>query len=191
MFKADQFAARTGRALVTFITIRWALTAQGETPDINKRFSELLNAFRIWASRRGFEWAAIGVHENPPSQAPSFNSHILASIPESLRVDAEQWLVKQLGGSAGAVHSRPRVRAGEADETLDYMCKAADPQTARAFRLIKKQGWKRNQGKVNFQRSTVSRNINAAAIAAWKTCGTIKRGAGEFRDQYARARKAA
>jgi len=194
LIRADLFATRTGRALITFITIRWALTAQRET-NINKRWSDLLNAFRIWASRHGFEWAAIGVHENPPSQAPSFNSHILASIPESLRVAATEWLMKQLGGSAGAVHSRPRVLPGKADETVSYMCKATDFLTAKRFNLIRPQGWKFNQGIVPFRRCTVSRNIGTAAIAAWKKSGefsgSIKTGRGEFRNQYTRARKAA
>jgi hypothetical protein len=189
LIRADLFATRTGRALITFITIRWALTAHGET-NINKRWSDLLNAFRGWASRHGFEWAVIGVHENPPSQAPSFNSHLLASIPESLRVAATEWLVKQLGGSAGAVDIRPRVLPGCADETLSYMLKGTDYLTAKRFNLIRPQGWKFDQGKVPFRRCTVSRNINAAAIAAWKS-GTIKKAAGEFRDQNARVRKAA
>ena len=189
LIRADLFATRTGRALITFITIRWALTAERET-NINKRWSDLLNAFRGWASRHGIEWAAIGVHENPPSQAPSFNSHILASIPESLRVAATEWLVKQLGGSAGAVHSRPRVCQGKADETVSYMCKGTDYLTAKRFNLIRKQGWKFNQGIVPFRRCTVSQNIGTAAIAAWKS-GTIKTGRGEFSNQYTRARKAA
>lgn len=191
LFDADKLATRTRRHLGTFATIRWAETALGETPNINRRWTDLLNAARNWASRRGIEWAAIGVHENPPSQAPSFNSHLLCNIPGSLHLAFTEWLMKQLGGSPGAVHIRPRECPGwEADETLDYMCKGTDPQTARAFRLIKKQGWKRNQGVVPFRRCTVSQNINTAAIAAWKA-GTIKRRSGEFREQYARARQVA
>jgi hypothetical protein len=189
LIQADQFAARTRRRLTTFISIRWALTEHGEA-RINTRWSTLLNAFRGWATRHGFEWAAIGVHENP-SPAPSFNSHLLASIPESQRVAATQWLVKQLGGSAGAVHSRPRVCPGEADETLSYMLKGTDYLTAKRFNLIRKQGWKFDQGIVPFRRSTTSRNINASAREVWKgqsvEFSDAKKGAGEFRDQYTRA----
>lgn len=192
LFQADQLATRTGRHAGTFITLRWAETALGETADINKRFAFLLNAARIWADRHGIEWTAIAVHENPPpADKPTFNTHILCNIPESLRLAFMEWLMKRLGGSAGAVHSRPRVCPGwEADETLGYMCKGTDPQTARSFRLVKKHGWKRNQGHVPFQRCTVTRNINARR---WQFSDTIKTGISEFRDQYpqARAREAA
>lgn len=189
LIRADLFATRTGRALITFITIRWALTALGEA-NINRRWSELLNAFRIWAKRRGFEWSAIGVHENPPSAEPSFNSHLLASIPADLREAAVEWLRKQLGGSDGAVDIRARVCPGCADETLSYMLKGTDYLTAKRFNLIRPQGWKFDQGIVPFRRCTISQNINAHAIAAWKS-GTIKKPTPEFRYQYARARKAA
>lgn len=189
LIQADLFATRTGRHLGTFISIRWAFTAQGEA-NINRRWAALLNAFRIWASRRRFEWAAIGVHENPPSTEPSFNSHLLANIPADLREAAVEWLMKQLGGSAGAIHIRPRVCPGQVDETLSYMLKGTDYLTAKRFNLIRSQGWKFDQGKVPFRRFTTSRNINAASIAAWKA-GTIKRGAGEFRTALTRARKAA
>jgi len=190
LIRADQFATRTGRHPGTFITLRWAETALGEA-NINRRFSALLNAARIWASRRGIEWTALAVHENPPSEKPAFNTHVLCNIPGNLHLAFTEWLMKQLGGSAGAIDTRPRVCPGKADETLSYMLKGTDYLTAQRFNLIRPQGWKYDQGIVPFRRCTVSRNIGTAAIAAWKTCGTIKRGAGEFRDQYARARKAA
>lgn len=194
LIRADRFATRTGRALITFITIRWALTARGEA-NINGRFSDLLNALRIWASRRGIEWAAIAVHENPPSDEPAFNTHVLCNIPGTLHLAFTEWLVKQLGGSAGAIHIRPRMCPGCADETLSYMLKGTDYLTAKRFNLIRPQGWKYDQGIVPFRRCTVSRNIGTAAIAAWKAAGeipgTIKKAAPEFRDQYARVRKAA
>jgi hypothetical protein len=188
LLKADHMAARIGKPLTTFITIRWAHTEHGES-NINRRWSELLNGFRIWASRQGFEWTAVGVHENPPSIEPAFNSHLLANIPESLRLAAAQWLVKQVGGKAGAIHTRPRTcRGWEADETLHYMLKGCDYLTAQYFSLIKKHGWKFDQGIVPFRRSTTTRNINATARAEFSD--TYKKGIPEFRDQYARARAA-
>lgn len=193
LMRADQFATRTGRHPGTFITLRWALTALREV-SINRRWSALLNALRIWATRHGFEWTAIGVHENPPPEG-SFNSHLLCNIPADLREAAADWLRKQLGGLDSAVDIRPRVLPGCADETLSYMLKGTDYLTAKRFKLIGTQGWKFDQGKVPFRRCTVSRNINAAAIAAWKQAGefsgTIKKAAGEFRDQSTRSRKAA
>ena len=151
----------------------------------------MLNAARQWLSRRGIEWTAIAVHENPPSDKPAFNTHILCNIPSTLHMAFTEWLVKQLGGSAGAIHIRPRVCPGwEADETRSYMLKGCDYLTAKRFDLIRPQGWKFDQGIVPFRRCTVTRNINAAAIAAWKS-GTPKGGSREFRDQYTRARKAA
>lgn len=195
LIQADQFATLTGRHLGTFITIRWAETALGEV-NINRRFTSLLNAARIWASRRGIEWAALAVHENPRSEKPAFNTHVLCNIPGNLHLAFTEWLVKQLGGSPVAVHVRPRMCPGwNADETLSYMLKGTDYATAKHFHLIRKQGWKFNQGEVPFRRCTVSRNIGTAAIAAWKAAGefsdTIKKAAPEFRDQYARVRKAA
>jgi hypothetical protein len=195
LIQADQLATRTGRHLGTFATIRWDETALGEV-SINRRFSDLLNAARQWALRRGIEWAAIAVHENPPSAKPAFNSHLLCNIPGNLHLAFTEWLMKQLGGSAGAIHIRPRMCPGwNADETLSYMLKGTDFATAKHFHLIRKQGWKHNQGIVPFRRCTVSRNIGTAAIAAWKAAGEfsdiIKKAAPEFRDQYARVRKAA
>jgi len=179
LIRADQFATRTGRHLCTFVTVRWAETTLGEAA-INRRFSAVLNASRIWASRRGIEWAAISVHENPPAASPAFNSHVLCSIPASQLAPFAAWLVKQLGGTNGAVHVRPRTLPGwDADETLSYCLKGTDFQTAKHFRLITKKGWKHDQGIVPFRRCTVTRNLSSAAIAAWK--------AGEFRYQYARA----
>jgi hypothetical protein len=187
LLKADHMAARIGQPLTTFITIRWAHTEQGES-NINRRWSDLLNSFRIWASRHGFEWTAVGVHENPPSIEPAFNSHLLANIPESLRLAAAQWLVKQVGGKAGAIHTRPRTcRGWEADETLHYMLKGCDYLTAQYFSLIKKHGWKFDQGIVPFRRSTTTRNINATARREFS--GAVKRGGPEFRHQYARTRE--
>ena len=167
LIRADQFATRTGRHLGAFVTVRWAETAQGETA-INRRFSSLLNAARLWASRRGIEWTAIGVHENPPSTMPAFNTHLLCNIPIARLVTFGEWLRKQLGGSAGAVHIRPRSCPGfAADETLSYALKGTDYATVKHLRLISKRGWKHAQGIVPFRRCTVTRNLNPAAIAAW------------------------
>lgn len=182
LIQADQHAARIGKPLTAFGSIRWEHTAQGKT-NINRRWSALLNAFRIWAGRNDFEWTAIGVHENPDDK---FNSHLLCNIPNGLLGAAEDWLVKQLGGSAGAVHLRPRVCPGwEADETLRYMLKGCDPQTARRYGISY-----RNQGIVPFRRCTTTRNINLNARRAGHFSGTAKTGLPEFRDQYARARAA-
>lgn len=181
LFAADRFASKIGLRLTTFITIRWALTAHGEA-DIRGRWKALLNGLRIWADRQGFDLAHCWVHENPPRDEPAFNTHLLANIPETLRVAATEWLVKQLGGSAGAIDVQPRRCPGwnKPDDRVAYMCKGTDRATAVKFRLIRKHGWDFNQGKIEFQRSGTSRNINAAA-----------RRAGEFRDQYARVKEAA
>lgn len=90
---ADRFASVTGRRLETFITVRWSLTLPGEI-NIRSRWSAFLNAFRIWASRRGFELAHCWVHENPPYSKLAFNSHILANVPPSHRKTLLAWLVK-------------------------------------------------------------------------------------------------
>jgi hypothetical protein len=177
LFAADRFASKTGRRLATFITIRWALTDRGEG-DIRRRWTVLLNAFRIWASRQGVELAHIWVHENPPRDEPSFNTHLLANIPTDLREAAAAWLVKQLAGSAGAVDVQLRVAPGwnKPDDRVSYMAKGTDYATAVKFRLIRKHGWDFNQGFIPFQRSGSSRNINARARHAEGFC-----------DQYARA----
>jgi hypothetical protein len=188
LFEADRFASKIGRRLTTFITIRWALTDRGEA-DIRRRWPVLLNAFRNWASRQGVELAHIWVHENPPRDEPSFNTHLLANIPADLREAAAAWLVKALGGSAGAVDVQPRTAPGwnKPCDRVSYMAKGTDWATARRreFSLIRKHGWDFNQGQVDFQRSGSTRNINARA----------RHGGGfdddEFCDQYARARKAA
>lgn len=178
LIQADQHAARIGNPLTTFISIRWAHTAQGDA-NIKRRWSALLNALRIWSDRQGFEWVALGVHENPEGK---FNSHLLCNIPNSLLGVAAEWLVKQLGGSVGAVHLRPRVCPGwEGDQTLRYMLKGCDPQTARRYGIVY-----RNQGTVRFRRCTTTRNINATARREFSD--TVKRGGWEFRDQY-RARE--
>lgn len=178
LFAADRFASKSGRRLTIFITIRWALTAHGEA-DINGRWKALLYALRQWATRQGFELAHIWVHENPPRDEPSFNTHLLCNIPADLRTVAAEWLVKQLGGSAGAIDLQPRRCPGwnKPDDRVSYMCKGTDKATAIKFRLIRKHGWDCHQGRIEFQRSGTSRNINAKA-----------RRAGEFCDQYARAK---
>lgn len=163
LIQADAFAARIGQPLITFTTIRWAFTKMGEA-NINRRYSDLLNGARIWCARRGIPWTAIGVHENPPSKEPSFNSHLLSNIPTSLHGAFTSWLMKTLGGCSGAVHIRPRMCPGwDADETLSYMLKGTDKPTAMRFHLIRKQGWKFNQGIVPFRRCTTTRNIGAPA----------------------------
>lgn len=178
LFAADRFASKTARRLTTFITIRWALTAHGEA-DIRRRWTALLNAFRIWADRQGFELAHIWVHENPDRGEPTFNTHLLVNISDALRVAAADWLMKRLGGSAGAIDMQRRTCPGwnKPDDRVSYMCKGTDKATAIKFRLIRKHGWDFNQGIIPFQRSGTTRNINAKA-----------RRAGEFCDQYARAK---
>lgn len=174
-----------------FITIRWALTADGEA-CINKRWSALLNAFRIWAGRQGIELAHIWVHERPPRDEPSFNTHLLANIPDTLRAAATEWLMKWLGGAAGAIDMQPRRCPGwnKPDDRVSYMCKGTDRATAIKFRLIRKHGWDFNQGIVPFKRSGTSRNINTKARWAADFSDTVKTGNREFCDQYARARAA-
>ena len=178
LFAADRFASKSGRRLTIFITIRWALTAHGEA-DINGRWKALLYALRQWATRQGFELAHIWVHENPPRDDPAFNTHLLVNIPDALRVAAADWLMKRLGGSAGAIDVQRRTCPGwnKPDDRVHYLCKGTDRATAIKFRLIRKHGWDFNQGFIPFQRSGTSRNINSKA-----------REAGEFTDQYARAK---
>lgn len=191
LFAADRFASKTGRRLTTFITIRWALTAGGEA-YINKRWSALLNAFRIWAGRQGINLAHIWVHENPDRGEPAFNTHLLANIPDTLRAAATAWLMKWLCGAAGAIDTQPRRCPGwnKPDDRVSYMCKGTDRATAIKFRLIRKHGWDCYQGKVEFQRSGTSRNINAKARWSADFSDTYKTGVSEFSDQYARARAA-
>lgn len=183
LFAADRFASKSGRRLVTFVSIKWSLTALGES-NIQGRWKALLNGLRIWADRQGFELTHIWVHENPPRDDPTFNTHLLCSIPTDQRVAATEWLMKQLGGSAGAIDLQPRICPGwnKPDDRVSYMCKGTDWATARSreFNLIRKHGWDFNQGKIEFKRSGTSRNINAKA-----------RDAGEFSEQYARVREAA
>ena len=164
LIAADRFAARTGRRLATFITLRWFLTRDGEQ-DIRGRWSALLNAFRIWANRRGFELAHAWVHENPPRDEPTFNSHLLANVPAQHWPALKAWLEKQLGALDGAVDVQPRTSRDwlKPDRRISYLCKGTDRATAMKFRLITEKGWDYNQGIVPFQRSGTSRNINAAA----------------------------
>lgn len=184
LFAADRFASKIGLRPTSFITLRWSLTAGGEA-RINKRLSALLNAFRGWAKRQGIELAHIWVHENPDRGEPAFNTHLLANIPDTLRVAAAHWLMKWLGGAAGAIDMQPRRCPGwnKPDDRVSYMCKGTDRATAIKFRLIRKHGWDFAQGKVEFQRSGTSRNINAKARWAANFSDSD-----EFCDQY-RARE--
>jgi hypothetical protein len=193
LFDADRFASRTGLRFTSFVSIRWSLTAHGET-DIRRRWTALLNGLRIWADRQGFELAHIWVHENPDRGEPAFNTHLLANIPDTLRAAATEWLMKRLGGAAGAIDMQRRVCPGwnKPDDRVSYLCKGTDWATARSkeFRLIRKHGWDCYQGIVPFQRSGTSRNINAKARWAADFSDTVKTGNREFSDQYARARAA-
>lgn len=164
LIAADRFAARTGRRLTTFITLRWFLTRDGEQ-DIRGRWSTLLNAFRIWADRRGFELAHVWVHENPPRDEPAFNTHLLANVPAQHWPALTAWLEKQLAALDGAVDMQPRTSRDwlKPDRRISYLCKGTDRATAMKNRLITEKGWDYNQGVVPFQRSGTSRNINAAS----------------------------
>ena len=192
LFAADSFASKTGRRFTTFITIRWALTAHGEA-DIRRRWTALLNGLRIWADRQGFELAHCWAHECPPRGEPSFNTHLLINIPPDLREAAAAWLVKRLGGSAGAIDVQPRVCPGwnKPDDRVSYLCKGTDKATAIKFRLIRKHGWDYNQGFIPFQRSGTTRNINANARKAGGFSDTIKTPCTDFPAKYARVRNAA
>ncbi len=186
LIQADFFATRIGRPLTAFVSIRWIHTEHGEA-NINKRWTALLNAMRIWASRHGIEWTAISVHENPPRTEPAFNTHLLANIPAALHEAFAEWLRKQLGRAPEAVDIRRRASTSwHLDKTLRYMLKGCDPQTARAFGIKY-----RNQGIVPFKRCTTTRNINARAREAWKLSGITqvnvhsasKKGAGESKSK--------
>lgn len=183
LIAADAFADRIGQPLVAFISIRWVYTAEGEA-NIQGRWTALLNALRIWASRHGIEWHAIGVHENPERSTPAFNSHLLANIPVHLHGTLALWLRKQLGGEPEAVDVRKRASTNWLkDRTLRYILKGSDPQTARRYDIKYSP-----QGNVPFRRCTTTRNINARAREAWKLSGTIKMDAGRFSDKYARGK---
>ena len=177
LLAADRFASVIGRRLETFITLRWFLTRDGEI-NIRGRWSALLNALRIWASRRGFELAHCWVHENPPRGEPAFNSHLLANVPPEHREALRAWLLKHLGAFEPAIDIQPRtcIHWNKPDRRISYLCKGTDRATAMKYRLITEKGWDFNQGIVPFQRSGTSRNINATARI-------------EFQDQYAPARE--
>lgn len=169
LIDADTFSARIGQPLVAFVSIRWIHTQEGEA-NIQRRWTSLLNALRIWASRHGITWHAIGVHENPERLTPAFNSHILANIPARLHGALAEWLKKQLAGEPEAVDVRLRASTDWfKDKTLRYMLKGADPQTAHRYDIRYSP-----QGNVPFRRCTTTRNINARAREAWKRSGTIK-----------------
>ena len=173
LIAADTFATRIGQPLVAFVSIRWIHTQEGEA-NIQRRWTSLLNALRIWASRNGITWHAIGVHENPERLTPAFNSHILANIPVHLHGVWAEWLRKQLGGEPEAVDVRRRASTNWLkDNTLRYVLKGADPQTAHRYGIRYSP-----QGIVSFRRCTITRNINARAREAWKLSGTIKMDAG-------------
>ena len=169
LIAADAFATRTGQPLVAFVSIRWAYTRDGEA-NICGRWATLLNSLRIWASRNGITWHAIGVHENPERLTPAFNSHLLANIPVHLHGALAEWLRKQLAGEPEAVDVRLRASTNWLkDNTLRYVLKGADPQTAHRYGIRYSP-----QGIVPFRRCTTTRNINACAREAWKLSGTIK-----------------
>lgn len=160
LLAADYQARVLRMPLSTFITIRWSLTEQGEA-DIHDRWQRLLNAFRIWCDRKGFEVAHLWVHENPDDG--SFNTHIIANVPSSLRSDLRRWLEDQLVAIGDAIDVQPRVAPGwRRDERLKYMLKGTDWVTARRYRLKSVLGWDYNQGSIAFKRSGCSRNILSA-----------------------------
>ena len=176
---ADNFATRIGHPLKAFISIRWIYSADGEA-HINRRFSALLNALRIWCSRHGITWHAIAVHENPEKSSPALNTHILASIPAHLHVELTDWLRERVGGSPEAIDVRRRVSTNwNRDRTLRYILKGSDPQTARSYGIHYM-----NQGIVVFRRCTMTRNLNAKAREAWKLSGRIEMDAGKCPDTY-------
>lgn len=167
LLAADRFASRTGRRLSSFITIRWHYTHQGEA-NLQRRWSALLNALRIWASRRSIELTHCWVHENPFRGEPAFHTHMLANIPATLRDEMKEWLVKRLGDNGGAIDVQPRtwIHWHKPDDRISYLCKGTDRATAMKYRLIRKHGWDFKQGIVPFRRSGTSRNINTNSRAA-------------------------
>lgn len=187
---ADLHASKIGQRLCSFFTVMWALTADGEN-NINARWQLLLDGFRKWALRHGFDLHHVWTHENPAS---GFNSHLLANVPAAHREAAVAWLQKQLGAKERGVHARPRVTAEwhGPDETRDYMLKGTDRGTAMRFHLIKKNGWKSRQGIVLFRRSGCSRSLNRTArefheaeFSEQEEAGISQPEAGEYFDQYA------
>lgn len=163
---ADRFADRTGKALKTFLTIRWALTLLGEI-NIQSRWQSILNSLRMWATRQGIDLAFIWTHENPPRDEPAFNTHCLLNIPTRLREDFAKWLSNHLAGEPNAVVVEARNPNGRHwQDRAKYICKGTDMATAWRHRLITPKGWDYDQGIILFRRCGLSHNINAAARAA-------------------------
>lgn len=186
LISADDFATRTAQPLKCFMSIRWAYTRDGEA-NIRSRHTSLLNSLRIWSSRHGITWHAISVHENPERATPAFNTHILANIPAHLHDELAGWLRKQLGGEPQAVDVRKRASTNWfKDDVLRYMLKGCDPQTARRYGIKYSP-----QGNVPFRRCTITRNLNARAIQAWKLSGTKKMDAERFLAKCEPAKKRA
>jgi hypothetical protein len=166
LIDADGYATRTGRRLSVFVTVRWGLTALGET-DIGKRWTRALDGLRQWAARRGIEIAYVWTHENPSPGA--FNTHALVHSPLPLG-DIEAWLCAHLDAQSGAIYIRPRTRrGGDPQGSLLYMMKGTDMATAMRFGLIGQNGrWKARQGIVPFKRSGTSNNIGKVARARYE-----------------------
>jgi hypothetical protein len=166
LLDAFRFAQKMGLSLGAFLTIRWSLTALGEA-DIPRRLQALLNALRMKSAREGWDLAFLWVHENPPRDVPSFNTHLLVSSPAPYRAALEQWLLNQLDAlDPKAVDVQPTVKKGwhgSGIERVKYMAKGTDKMTALKYGLISPKGWDYSQGTIPFRRCGTSRNIGRNA----------------------------
>ena len=164
LFEADRYATSIGIRPNTFVTIRWRLTAEAEA-NIADRWTAMLKAIRAWSRSKGIgDLAYVYVHENPPRTGGGFNSHLLISVPATLRALLAAKLEAILGASPGAVLVEPRCYPGKRDTRLQYMCKGTDMATAMKFGLIHPtKGWKSAQGEIHHKRSGTSTNIGKSA----------------------------
>jgi hypothetical protein len=150
------------------LTLRWALTADGEG-DIARRWTRFLNALRIWAARRAINLAYLWVHENPPRDEPTFNTHCLLNVPASYRLEFHAMAERHFRAAGSAVHVQPRTCPGYVGpDRLAYMLKGCDKVSAWKFHLIDPvKGWDYAQGRVTCKRAGTSNNIGATARARY------------------------
>jgi hypothetical protein len=159
LIEADHHARQIGVALVTFGTIRWALTEGGQH-DVAGRTTRLWKAITAWARRHGFPLAYVYVHENPERAGGGLNTHFLASVPAVLRSSLQERITAHLCASDGAILIEQRRQPGRTDTRLNYMLKGTDKATAIKFGLISpSKGWDYAQGHIPFKRAGTSANI--------------------------------
>lgn len=183
LHKADMVAAQIGLPLNTFVTVNYHGTFPGGAA-MAPTFKRAMKRMGQWLRDNGVRFAFVYVHENPDDAKP--NSHILVHVPAKLirafEAKAATWFDALDGGVKVEPRNDAKRHAKGLGTRLQYMTKGADDFTCRRYGGRRARG---GQGPIAFKRAGVAQCLRHQTAMS----GTIKRGDGEFRDQYARAKE--